>query len=146
MRSDLAQRQTAAVRERDHATLELREGAKPARNAVPARIAARRDGARIGRGDPAVPELRKAIKRDLDVRRREILRDALRFAVRPAGGACERVALPERVEHLAAHAAGGVGAERRAEVAAVALRGLDKTNDAPCDEVLAVGSPTPWIE
>src|SRR5207302_9555279 len=63
-----------------------------------------------------------------------------------ACGPRERVAVAEGVEHLAAHAASRVGAEGRAAIAAVPPRRLDQTDDAPCDEVLAVVPATARIQ
>src|SRR5206468_5883548 len=135
----------ASVREHEHAALQFRELARLACDAVPAWVAvlAFRDD-RIGRRDPAVAELRQSVERDLDVRRREVFRDALRLAVRAPGRAGERVALAQRVEHLPADPAGSIGAERRAEVAAVALRGLYQADDAPGDQVLAIRPAAAW--
>ena len=96
--------------------------------------------------EAAVAELGEPVERDLDVRRRQVFREPLRFAIGPAGRARERVARAQRVEDLAADAAGGICSERRAEVTAIALRRLDKTNDPRRDEVLAVGTATPRIE
>src|SRR5207249_3474244 len=145
--ADLPQGRAASVREHEHAALQFLELAQLACAAVPAWVAvlAFRDD-RIGRRDPAVTELRQSVERDLDVRRREVFRDALRFAVRAPGRAGERVALAQRVEHLPADPAGRVRAERGAEVAAVALRGLHQADDAPRDQVLAVRPATAWIE
>src|SRR6266516_5538969 len=94
LQADLAQGQPASERQHDHAALELRKGAELARDSVPARIGVRAFGDdRIGRSEPTVAELGQPVERDLDVRGREVLRDPLRFAIRAAGGAGERVAV-----------------------------------------------------
>ena len=96
--------------------------------------------------DVGIAELREPLERDLDVRRRQVLADLLRLAERAALGAGERVALAQRVEHLSAHAPRGVRAERRAEVAAVPPCRLHQTEDAPRDEILAVGAAAARVE
>src|SRR5712691_7955425 len=137
LQADLAQGQPASVRQHDHVALQLRKSAELARDKVPARIAADPFGDdRIGRGETAVAELGQAVERDLDVGGWEVLRDALRLAVGAPGGAGERVALAQRVEHLTAHPSGGVRGERCAQVAAVSLGGLHQADDAPGDQVL----------
>jgi hypothetical protein len=87
-----------------------------------------------------------AIERDLDDRRRQIRVQFARLAIRAPGGAGERVALPERVEHLAADPSRGVGAERGARVIAIPARGLDEPEHAPRNEVLAIGAAAARIE
>src|SRR5438093_411394 len=52
----------------------------------------------------------------------------------------------ETAQRTTADPAGRVRAERGAEVAAVALRGLHQADDAPRDQVLAVRPATAWIE
>src|SRR5687767_11598468 len=146
LHADLTQRETAAVRENDHATFQLRERAELARHAVPAWVVADIRGYRVRLRDGGVAQLCQPVEGDLHVRRREILGDLLRLAVCPARGAGEWVALAQCVKHLAAHSAGRVRAEGRADFAAVALRGLDKPNDASRDQVFAVGAAAPRIE
>ena len=85
-----------------------------------------------------VGKVAHALERDLDVGWGKILRDPLRAAELPAGGARQRVALAERVEDLAAYPARRVCAERGAAIAAVPPRGLHEADDTPRDEVLAV--------
>src|SRR5207253_2847164 len=70
-----------------------------------------------------VGKVAHALERDLDVGWGKILRDPLRAAELPAGGARQRVALAERVEDLAAYPARRVCAERGAAIAAVPPRG-----------------------
>src|SRR3989442_8750111 len=116
LQADLAQGQPASVRQHDHAALQLRKGAELARDPVPARIGVRSFGDdRIGRSEPAVAELSQPVERDLDVGWWEVFRDPPRFAVRAPGGAGERVAVAQRVEHLTPNAAGGGRAARSAE-------------------------------
>jgi hypothetical protein len=113
---------------------------------VPARVAANIRGDRVGLRDGAVAQFREPVERDLDVGWREVLGDALCLAVCAARGAGERVAFAKGIEHLTAHAAGRVRSERRAHLAAVTLCGLDKSNDAPRDQVLAIRPAAPRIK
>jgi hypothetical protein len=87
-----------------------------------------------------------AIERDLDDRRREIGVELARLAIGPARGPGEGIALAQRVEHLTAHAARGVCAERRTGVVAIAARGLDQTDDAPGHQILAIGPAAARVE
>lgn len=121
--------------------------AELARDESPARVV---DGSVAGcfirSSDAAVAELGEPIERDLHVRRRQVLGDPLRLAIRAACGAGERVAVAQRVEDLAADAARGIRAERGAQLAPVPLCGLDQPDHTPGDEVLAIGATAPRIE
>jgi len=140
----LAQRELARVGEHDDAPLERRQPLEGGGHTRPARVGPRgRSGLRR---HVRVTELGQAVERDLDVGLRQILGKLLLFAEGAALGARERVAVAERVEHLAAHTARGIRAERRAEIAAVTARGLDEAEDTPRDEVLAVRAAAARVE
>jgi hypothetical protein len=87
-----------------------------------------------------------AIERDFDDRWRQVRVLLARCSIGTASGARERVALAERVEHLAANAPRGIGPERRAGVIAIAPRRLDQSEHAPGNEVLAIGAAAAGIE
>ena len=92
------------------------------------------------------------IERDLDVRRtrrgrgRAIIACALSCAKGASRAASEGISLAKSVEDLAAHAARGVRAERRATVAAISLCGLHQPDETPGDEILTVGATAPRID
>jgi len=97
-------------------------------------------GARLESGGHA------AIERHLDHRRRQIGVELAGLAIRTSGRPREGIALAERVEHLAAHPARRIRAERRAGIVPIAPRRLDEPDHAPRDEILAVGAAASRIE
>ena len=91
-------------------------------------------------------EIADPLQRHLDIGRGQVLYRALRGAEGPPRGAGERVAVAKRVEHLSANSARRVGAKRRAAISAVSPCRLHESDEAPCDEVLAVRAAAPWID
>jgi hypothetical protein len=143
LRADLLQREPAPERQHEDLPFDRIDVPQLVDDATPPAIALRpadRRGAWIQSRSDA------PIERDLDDRRRKIGVLLARLAVRAPRGAGERVALAERVEHLAAHAPRGVRAEGRTRVVAIAPRRLDEPDDAPGHEVLAIGAAAARIE
>jgi hypothetical protein len=109
-------------------------------------------GSRAAFGHVADP-----IERDFDVRRigrgrgargrgPRILTGALRRPESAARAAREWVTLAKRVEDLPANASGGVSTERSTAVAAISASRLHQPDQAPGDEVLAVGAAAARVD
>lgn len=142
--ADLAQGQSTSVRQHEDAAFERCEVAKRARDERPTFVAMFGCATRLG--DVADP-----LERDFDVRRirrrlTAVLAGSLGRAKGAARAAGERVALAKRVEDLASHSARGVRTERRASVAAIALRGLDQADEPPRNQIFAVRAAAARIE
>ena len=86
------------------------------------------------------------VERHLDHRLRKVGVLLAGRAVGAPRGSSERIALAERIEHLAAHPPGGVRAEGRTRVFTVPASRLDQAQDAPRHEVLAIGPAAARIE
>ena len=150
--ADLLERESAREREHEHLALDRIEVPELRRDTLPLVLATARP-ATTGLGAGRAPLRREphagletAIERHLDDRWRQIGILLPRGAIRAARGAGERIALAERVEHLAAHAARGVRGEWRTGIVVIAPRRLHQPQDTPGDQILAVRAVAPRVE
>ena len=152
LHADLLQRELARERQHQDLALDRLEVPQCDRDSPPLLVATARTAgpgcARPGRAPVKGIEAGgdAAVERDLDDRRRQVGFLLARLAVRAARRAGERIALAERIEHLTAHAARGVGRERGTGIVPIAVRSLHEPDDAPGDQILAVRSAAARIE